>query len=1157
MNNNLDKAIVEVLKEKNNLSLSTFNSFLLKTPGKTRRIYNMIEKRKIIKSKFSSIMLPKSISRIASNKIYFFDDANVTDIIELVSLYTKMFHKEINLFLDKKKEYEDLFYKGYYESAMSILNNIEEDICFSLWGVKQKLVINDLIGGLEQNKLYLETITKQSKNRAYLDILFNFYSTMSEKQTSYDNYQSIVRKFFGSSTGNVASYLKYKLDLEYEFKIEDFQKIVEIESYSSIIDLYLSFIDIYPKYLFKSLNKDIPKLLCSSFDKINDSRASNMFLQQGIKNLNLRLNKSGDVYNYNEIIEHYSIGDYDYVNKNLSKYLNENVSDFQTTTIYIKSLIQNRETTDDLLDINKCMYSMYALDDNYFESKQKMFRYRKQFKETSWEPKIISFLKRRESLETSINEIDVSSYLNDKMITPNFSNVIFDEEVSKKFTKKIEDAFPKTTKIISQVGLDLIQDSFRKKYMELQQNEINITNMFDSLESLIFDSKYSLFSRERAAIRLSDILLEKEKYFEFINLAVKLYFENPLLIKRLNLYNCLMKIRKRPSSDIKVSITYPIFVYLCDKSNKRIKNIAISNFLDSNNIFDLNGIFTAKFEKKQKNFFLYYILDIYSLKKDIRFLQNAEKAEDVRLRILNWLIDEDSRNKKRYVDEVNEINKESALRERISRINKSKIFVDSQKIYDENKKLWKEDYSNYVDAKRFDRKIYTTDIEMFKDMSDLEYINKITKDINKKIETDVTYHQEILMLKNILMKILDELLSNTTHGLETYLSSRIRHGYTKNHLTNVFYEYNLMSKSNSIDDKNYFINDYWDNKKNENPSKFADFKQFISEFTANIENMVNTINNKWLQIKRHQSDEGLFDYTDLVDILIVSYRDNNFSSFKELFETFVTLFWLRTERNLKEIQLQVNNNLKFFFYEKLDELERQISTLNVNGMTKIISECLSNINLCRTRIESTINNFSEVFEKPNINHKNFTMSELIETALSISGKMHKDFNDISITQLVDVGSIIEGRYLPYFIDSLSILINNAIEHSSFKNLSDLKLTIDISEMLKDSKDWAKYNEMFISKQLTISEKNEFVCIKVSNNIGSNVDVQKIKQAFEVAESVDRVKELVQSEGGTGLIKLFNIFKNSLPVSFIITSEIKDQIITISVVFSVENMLERR
>ena len=1158
----INSSVIELLTIRNSSLINSLNYFILSEFTKNNKPYSIISKGSPIKPKLKSIMLPKNMSKIVDNKLGVFVDVDESNIIYLVSFYLALFSDEINQFLNKKREYESMLYSNRYDEAMEILDNIEQDICVTLWGIKQKLVINDLIGGLEQNKLYLESISKKAQGKAYIEIIFNWYSVMSENKTSYDNYQNSIKKYFDNSEGSMVTYLRYKLDLEYQLDYKNFSSIIQIESFSSVIDLYLSFIDLYPQFLFINDIKSLPSVFITCAKAINDNRIHNLLVQfgEGAAILEKKLKKELDSGYYN-VIEKYSVGEYEYVNSYLADYLEKEISDFQSRTIYVKSLIQSHQKQETLNGITKYMYSMYALNEDYFKSRQNILKYRKQYKGTTWEPKIISFLNRREAVSDSISKMEISSYLNDINLTPNFSNIISSSVVKRGFTQKMKEYFPITNSVINHNNTNLITDEFRKKYMELGNTKIEIQEIYENLEMMIFNEKYSLFSRERAAFRLSELLLKKEEYYKYILLVVKLYFENNLLIGRMNLNDCFLKIKRRPSKEIKDSVCYPIFIYLCDTSDKRTKTIAIANFLDANKIFEINQLLQLEFEKRQKVFFLFKVLDLYSLKKDVRFLDKSSNAEEVRITVLNWLIAEDKENKRIYHDEINEINKQIALKERVNRINKSKIFVDTQKIYSENKNLWEEDYANYIETKKFDRQIYSSNVENLKGLSDIDYFRKITRGINSEIKNDLVYHQEILMLKNLLNKILDELLISTSHGLETYLSSRIRHGYAKNHLTNVFYKYNLMSKSDSADNQNYYINDYWDNKNYTNKEHFNNFKNLISEFTRKIDTKVNSINSEWVQIKRDKNDNGLFDYTDLLDIFIVGSHSIKFRNFRDLFEQFVQIFWEKSDINLKELRLVVNSDLKIYFYDSLDDLEKNISDIDKSGIETIISECLTNINLCRTGIESVINDFSEVFEKPNVEHTNFTMSELCETALSISEKMFRYFNQIIIHSHVTTTEMIEGSYFPHFIDSLGILINNAIEHSGFPNLSGLELSIDVSNVIDGTDEWLFYKDIFSKKEIDICTGSVFTNITVKNNLSSHIDItlleKRIKNAFEEADSFDNIKELIQGEGGTGIIKLANIFKNKVPAAFVILYEVQTDFISISIIFDNEAIISKK
>lgn len=106
-----------------------------------------------------------------------------------------------------------------------------------------------------------------------------------------------------------------------------------------------------------------------------------------------------------------------------------------------------------------------------------------------------------------------------------------------------------------------------------------------------------------------------------------------------------------------------------------------------------------------------------------------------------------------------------------------------------------------------------------------------------------------------------EFLFNEKYGLNTFLSSRIRHGYCKKQLTTVFQEYNLLSKKKKNNSEEYLINEYWDGILPENAKGSEEIKKYLSKFTLNIEKKVDDIKKNWLSIKYREENESILDYT--------------------------------------------------------------------------------------------------------------------------------------------------------------------------------------------------------------------------------------------------------------------------------------------------------
>ncbi len=134
------------------------------------------------------------------------------------------------------------------------------------------------------------------------------------------------------------------------------------------------------------------------------------------------------------------------------------------------------------------------------------------------------------------------------------------------------------------------------------------------------------------------------------------------------------------------------------------------------------------------------------------------------------------------------------------------------------------------------QKLSMLDITSEKYLDDLK---KIMENINTRLKQDVNYSQEVVVLKDLISRIADQFLFNEKYGLNTFLSSRIRHGYCQNKLLTIFYDYHLTSKSLENTSSNYNVNEYWDEKVINKGQTYEMFKEILSNFTLKIDTKVN------------------------------------------------------------------------------------------------------------------------------------------------------------------------------------------------------------------------------------------------------------------------------------------------------------------------------
>ena len=136
------------------------------------------------------------------------------------------------------------------------------------------------------------------------------------------------------------------------------------------------------------------------------------------------------------------------------------------------------------------------------------------------------------------------------------------------------------------------------------------------------------------------------------------------------------------------------------------------------------------------------------------------------------------------------------------------------------------------------------------------------------------------------------------------------------------------------------------------------------------------------------------------------------------------------------------------------------------------------------------------------------------------------------------------------------MINNALEHSGITDYSKLEIDIDIKKV---------QNKAVLEKLKKEFEKNrikvdnlEFLGLSISNTLGDNIDVDVLKENvaifFKNTKNPEAVKEYSQSEGGTGLYKLYKTFQYNINTAYSILYEIEKNKFCISIIFGVMNIM---
>ena len=1091
------------------------------------------------------ILFPRTIHDMCSNKIVINTEINME---YLRSYYIKVF-SEYSSYIERyillKEQYEKYLFSEQYREALHIIDSIEEQLGLSVWSISKKMLLFDKIEGLEKHKRYLSELQSKADNNIILSTLFELESYFAESNTSYSAYKKRLESYNDILQENyiIRQYLDFKFNVEREYEHEEVKVAFMFDSQLSIVDMYETFV-LAEQLMFAEGIKSRERL------EIKDFRLCNLGLIEEPGKIGTQRNENYD------LLELYTCGEYQQYIEKCEQYLVAAPQDFQCIILLVKSYIFLQKEMKCTNSLYKWIYDVYSLNGNEIEAIQELFAYLKVVRFTSWEYKIIGFIARKTTMSQRW-KMSFLSMINDICLSPNIVNSEYFRGNEREFLASFADIAPITSELyLYRLGIggfpkEVLDDNRRLFFKTDQLIEANRDQ--EALDTLAKVVRVENYYQERILHRKIKIYEHKGDYLAEVTCITNAVLQNNNLQKRIDLQQVLINVNAHLSKDIKRDIHYVVFVYLCMPSDYNKQRIAYSNYMDYNNFKSIADIVNYEKDRTVLVAFLSNVCVQRILKRDIILNAGGNKADELRVEILKTLIELDEENKKKYYAEITAITKQKSIKDRIKQINQSRIFVDVDNIKKENELTLREDFNRYLAMRDLDEELVSYDIYSEDYVSELR---KIVDEMNEKIKTSAVYSQKMIILKGIITTITEEFLFNEKYGLNTFLSSRIRHGYCKKQLTTVFQEYNLLSKKRKNNSDEYLINEYWDGVLPEEAEGSTKIKEYLSKFTLSIEKKVEDIKKNWLSIKyRDQENESILDYTFCVNKCLLIDKDN-IIDFNTFYDEIIELLWKYTLNHFSVLREKIQVELLAFFQNELTQLAENVGKISDVSVKDEVKTICNNINLCKSKIGGTTKEFANVFEKRDVSYLDFSMTDVIDTCIEIITKLNGNMASVKLSRKIDDAALYKGENFPYFVDAINILINNALEHSGIQDLSELELAINI-EKEQDAEVLGLLKEEFDKKKIRL-ENMDFLKLSISNNLSKDIDVQelqrKIAEIFDKTKDTETVKKYSQSEGGTGLYKLYKTFQYNINTAYSIFYSIEDETFTITILFGVMNIV---
>ncbi len=1079
-------------------------------------IISWLHQNPSIKNNLFSHPFPKSINQLKIK--------NLSSPVSLEKefiwgwMYLLNYSDEISSFLSKAQEFEKTILLSDYDRGKSILDEIERNFGFSFWFVKNRLSLLQTSEGLEAQKLFANDI-KQEANNVIVSAIIHYISYRIEATVTTNKFEEQFEDTFSQLDfpEKFMSYFKYHALPEFFPATSDIHGILGFEASGSAIDYYFALLKMLTLIIATSNSFQEQKAFLPPLDfcrAIKDPRI-NIFLKLAKKEEPRRKYASIasiDAFEM-ELKQNYGSA-FDIA----SKVLNDQANDYSSIETAARSLTMIDNPVDKFEDqllwnIISKMKSVIQKDNEFENAVMELSKISWDFITHPWAVCLLSFIKKESSdqpLELRDGFVTYASLFD---YSPHPSRIMYfrNQGLRTSYASLIDPDYLSNTidqyRTICVEGVDFCKletIASEERSLLIAENMYQDGRYRECLESSkeLIESSQNLY-RMRAVRLYANCLLELNLIGESISFIVGNYINGRNLSKILPIKKAVEKIgpeeRKSFCHDIDLPILYDIFVRSEARKYDHIRAYSYEDFLISHNIDRPSGLepILKHFDLSSLVYFLRFVCIEQVMDNSISFESSEEIAQE-RVNVCRLLLNLDSKNSEIYQSEIKNILRRLKIKKKIREIEKSKIYIDIESLWELAKKSHKENFNRYISF-----------LQDGLDNIDLTLRESAKKtadegDIEGLLSLALPNNEINNLFERMVVDCRDQFVSSTEHGLDGYLSVRIRHGTLYSHLRSPFELHKLITQK-THSSGNYKTNVYWLNKLNlAGTDQEKIFQEYFDNFSAKVDSLVDKINNDWVQIKLNREERGLFDFTLIKSqVAYLASLINENTTFEEFLDVVFRFFYEQLEISLKNIRKSLQSTAKTEANNILTQLQTDIDKLS---LFIDIGDLSASISKGRTEIQFAIDRVTEWFRFfQSIEKEPFSIEDAISIAEESVRISCTEFNlNLFISDEMKNFKILGN--LPSFVDMLFIIFENIVKHSNLEKNPEA----DVSVI---------YNENII--------------IKVVNKVGEEVvNQENMKKIDEIKLAISERKygEAIRKEGGTGFQKLQKLFSYDFKLS---------------------------
>jgi hypothetical protein len=545
---------------------------------------------------------------------------------------------------------------------------------------------------------------------------------------------------------------------------------------------------------------------------------------------------------------------------------------------------------------------------------------------------------------------------------------------------------------------------------------------------------------------------------------------------------------------LSVAIVYDIYSRYVSSKYDAERADAFRDVLRANGVEKASelGQYVDRFLVAELAYFLRFVCVPDVLDQSL-VLDTSRAVEDERVAIL-LLISELTAGKapSAIKDELREIRTRQVVRETTLRLDESKIYVNIEGIRRSIDVSMRDDWNRY--------RLMNDGMEQTL-FNILEQVRGDKTDPVRFIFANPS--ERFALLRRMISTLRDEFTLNKEFGLNSNLSTNIRHGYVEREIRGPLLARSLVTNKDT-DSGSYLRNNFWlERLEDRVPEQESPLSAIFDKFSTRIDDEIDRVNRQLLRVQSETTPHGLFKY-GLSDAALMA-ADNTWST-KETFDEFIdavfSVFWDGTQRNLGLVRDALSSVV---LTELIDSLTSLAQDISVDGFDQVLPDLEHAITMVQTEMRSAIDRVTSWFTlSSNNEYQDFDLAIAFQAGMNT---VKTYFRNISITEEYRSNGeiIMNGWCLPMFARLFFLILDNAATHGARS-----RPTLRIS--------------------MLVEVKDSTLFIKATNDLPADHDNAELRRRVsEITRDYGqaRAMELLSEEGGSGYPKIWKLLKTDL------------------------------